>query len=324
MISEPGAAEAPGRSVTEAPPAAAAVRHCDNCGAPVTLKFCATCGQKVAAPVHSLWHFAQEATEDITHADSRLWSTLWALLFRPGFLTLEFLQGRRARYLPPLRLYLVLSVVFFLYASASHHQGSVLVFDSPKQGAASAAVKPLPGNTGLLGGPTGETSEQRVQRVCVDWDYQGPLHERVTTLWKGVCPRLVADGGRSLSEAYLHNLPRAMFIFLPLVAGLMMLMYRRPRHYYVEHLLLLVHNHAFVFLAITLLWLLSVPLFFMTGLLRPVLFFYIVWYTYRSMRVVYRQGRLLTGAKYVVLALFYLVASALMIGLDMVYSALTL
>jgi hypothetical protein len=62
----------------------------------------------------------------------------------------------------------------------------------------------------------------------------------------------------------------------------------------------------------------------MAGILRAVLFFYIVWYTYRSMRVVYGQGRLLTGAKYVVLGLFYLFAGALMIALDVVYSALTL
>ena len=48
-----------------------------------------------------------------------------------------------------------------------------------------------------------------------------------------------------------------MFIFLPLLAGLMMLMYWRPRHYYVEHLLLFVHNHAFVFLVVGVLLLLG-------------------------------------------------------------------
>jgi hypothetical protein len=320
------AAPTPPASIAAVPPAplSTLVRRCDNCGTEVTRKFCGACGQKLAAPVHSLWHFAQEAAEDVTHADSRLWRTLWALFFRPGFLTLEFLQGRRARYLPPLRLYLVLSVVFFLFASASRHQPSVVQLDTPAHASPTVTVKPLRGNTGLLGGPVGETTEQRVKRVCVDWGYQGPLHERVSAAWQDACPKLVADGGRSLTESYLHNLPRAMFIFMPLLAGVMMLLYLRPRHYYVEHLLLLLHNHAFVFLSITLLWLLSVPLFFMAGLLRAVLFFYVVWYTYRSMRVVYRQGRLLTGVKYVALALFYLLAGALMIGLDMVYSALTL
>jgi len=60
----------------------AAVR-CENCGAPVPGKYCGTCGQRLEAPVHSLWHFTRLATEDLTHADSRLWHTLGTLLFRP-------------------------------------------------------------------------------------------------------------------------------------------------------------------------------------------------------------------------------------------------
>ena len=59
-------------------------------------------------------HFAAEAFESISHADSRLWRTLWYLLARPGFLTREFFEGQRVRYLPPFRLYLVISVLFFL------------------------------------------------------------------------------------------------------------------------------------------------------------------------------------------------------------------
>src|SRR5579871_610101 len=82
---------------------------CANCGATVTGHFCANCGQKNENPLHSLWHFVGEATEDLTHADSRVWITIGALLFKPGFLTLEFLAGRRVRYLPPIRLYLVMS-----------------------------------------------------------------------------------------------------------------------------------------------------------------------------------------------------------------------
>src|SRR6516164_3976428 len=117
-VSDAGAAAEAKVAATAAIPAAAP--RCDNCGAAVAGRYCAACGQRREAPVHSLWHFSQVAAEDLTHADSRLWRTLGALLFRPGFLTREFLDGRRARYLPPVRLYLVLSVVFFLYASTVH------------------------------------------------------------------------------------------------------------------------------------------------------------------------------------------------------------
>ena len=116
---------------------------CDNCGAPVTQKYCGNCGQRVEPPVHSLWHFLQEATEDLTHADSRLWRTLGALLFRPGFLTREFLDGRRARYLPPVRLYLVLSVLFFMWASVTHDHVRVLQIRTPDDGPSKTVLTPL-------------------------------------------------------------------------------------------------------------------------------------------------------------------------------------
>ena len=64
----------------------------------------------------------------------------------------------------------------------------------------------------------------------------------------------------------MHNVPRALFIFLPLLAGVMMLMYWRPRHYYVEHLLLFVHNHAFVFLLLMIAGLVAALLPAVSGL----------------------------------------------------------
>ena len=56
--------------------------------------------------LHGAWH-------DITHVDGRLWLTLWLLFARPGRLTVDYFQEQRARYLPPVRLYLVLSILFF-------------------------------------------------------------------------------------------------------------------------------------------------------------------------------------------------------------------
>lgn len=98
------------------------IEACANCGAPVTGHFCSNCGQRREHEIHSIWHFTQEATEDLTHADSRLWSTMFALLFQPGLLTREFLGGKRVKYLPPLRLYLVLSVLFFLILGSGRHE----------------------------------------------------------------------------------------------------------------------------------------------------------------------------------------------------------
>ena len=138
-------APAPLATLSPAVPASAArvsPQRCENCGNEVTQRFCGACGQRREPPVHSLWHFSQVATEDLTHADSRLWRTLGALLFKPGRLTAEFLAGRRARYLPPVRLYLVLSVLFFIVAGAVGTRFAVLQFDTPRTGSRTSRSRP--------------------------------------------------------------------------------------------------------------------------------------------------------------------------------------
>src|SRR4051812_45191979 len=103
---------------------------CANCGTPLSGEYCAKCGQRDEPQVHSVTHFASEALESITHADSRLWRTLSYLLAKPGRLTLEFFAGHRVSYLPPFRLYLVISLLFFLIARVPEG-GAVEIDDAP-------------------------------------------------------------------------------------------------------------------------------------------------------------------------------------------------
>jgi hypothetical protein len=322
-VSDAGAAaEAKVAATAEIP---AAAPRCDNCGAAVAGRYCAACGQRREAPVHSLWHFTKVAAEDLTHADSRLWRTLGALLGRPGYLTREFLAGRRARYLPPVRLYLVLSVLFLLWAT-TFHQVRIVTVAAPGHGAPAASVIPLEEQGEMLGKPLpGESGEQRAQRVCASRvNYDGPWQQQIQPAARTACVHMLADNFRSLREAFLHNLPRAMFLFLPMLAAAMMLLYWRPRHYYIEHLLLLVHNHAFVFLVVMLAAAVSALLPAVARMLRVAVTLYIAWYAYRSMRVVYGQGSWLTAGKLALLSLFYLVSGGLMLLLTFVSSALTL
>ena len=86
---------------------------CANCDAPLAGQYCAVCGQRSRARMITLWQLLREVSEVLTTLDSRLWRTLITLLFRPGRLTADYLKGRRARYAPPLRLFLGASIVFF-------------------------------------------------------------------------------------------------------------------------------------------------------------------------------------------------------------------
>jgi hypothetical protein len=312
------AVAAPAAALTTEVPAA----RCENCGAAVSGKYCGSCGQRREAPVHTLWHFTQLAAEDVTHADSRLWSTLAALLFKPGHLTREFLSGRRARYLPPVRLYLVLSVVFFLVMSAVQTKNFAVVdFENKPTGYKAAAVEKLD-DVPELKPKADETPEQRVNRVCGNANYDGPWAATLKPIIQKACRQSIADNAH-VQEALMHNLPRAMFIFLPLLAGFMMLMYWRPRHYYVEHLLLFVHNHAVAFLVLGVVLLMGKFVPNIPGLGFGI-FLYFTWYMYRSMRVVYGQGRALTASKLVLLAFLYLLLASLMLVATSLYSVIML
>src|ERR1700685_605948 len=107
--------ETPPLDTPPAPPA-----RCKNCNAALLGRFCVNCSQAADVHVPSTVELLHEMLEGLTHSDSRLWRTLKLLWFKPGRLTEEFVAGRRVAYLPPFRLYLILSIVFFLVASFVH------------------------------------------------------------------------------------------------------------------------------------------------------------------------------------------------------------
>ena len=92
------------------------VEVCLNCGTALGGQYCGSCGQRAASRLISIWELLRDAFGDLLELDSRLWRTLIQMMIRPGKLTRDYLEGRRARYMPPFRMYLVLSIVFFLVA----------------------------------------------------------------------------------------------------------------------------------------------------------------------------------------------------------------
>ena len=142
------------------------------------------------------------------------------------------------------------------------------------------------------------------------------------------CRRTAADGGRTLGYAFRANVPKMMFVFLPVLAGAMLLFYWRPRRYYVEHLVLCLHNHAALFLAFVLMLLLAL-LARLVPALAPVrtaggflLAGYAAWYVYRSMRVFYSQSRAVTLLKLALMSCTYLVFLGLAVGVTLLVSLL--
>jgi hypothetical protein len=91
----------------------AAAGACLNCGAELTGRWCAQCGQRAVALRPTLHDLLHEAFHELAHFDGKILHTAKLLLFKPGALTREFLDGRRVRSVTPIRLYLLCSVLFF-------------------------------------------------------------------------------------------------------------------------------------------------------------------------------------------------------------------
>jgi hypothetical protein len=100
-------------------PTPAIVRTCSNCGSTLVGKFCASCGQQDRPLDVSLPELAREVYADVVELDGRFFASLRKLFFVPGFLTLEYFSGRRAAWLPPIRLYLIISVLYFAISALS-------------------------------------------------------------------------------------------------------------------------------------------------------------------------------------------------------------
>jgi len=291
-----------------APKASMTPPHCKNCDAVLLGRFCANCSQAADVHVPSTMELVHDLLEGLTHSDSRLWRTLKFLWFKPGRLTQEFVAGRRAAYLPPFRLYLILSIVFFLIASLTHIPGEVIRFDD--------ASKPA----GVAGAP----------RVTGCQDLKFDIFSRQPQLAQRVqhaCQEMVRDNGENLLHIAVGTMSKAMFIFLPLIAFLHMLLYWRPRYRYAEHLLFFVHLHAFYFsVAIVMVCASNAAESWpkvsgVSDILETVLGWCLPIYTLLAMRRVFQRSWAGTLFKAVILFFVYSIVFGLTVASVVVYAA---
>jgi hypothetical protein len=96
-------------------------KNCLNCNAQVYGKYCHICGQENIEPKETAWHLVTHFFQDITHFDGKFFSTVKLLITRPGFLSREYMAGRRVSYLNPIRMYIFTSAFFFLIFFSMMH-----------------------------------------------------------------------------------------------------------------------------------------------------------------------------------------------------------
>jgi hypothetical protein len=328
-------------------------RPCLNCGDPTVGFFCPTCGQKKVDVRVSLRRMLGEAMEDELFLNVALPRTLGALLFRPGHLTAEYVQGRIARYIPPFRLYLVSSLLFFILlpwltnlgrfeqeldegfaradsARAAQDTGAVAgtaggraAGDGAADARAGERTQGAAGRSGVTISLAPNARQGRYVRLAErDTASVPPLLRRLNRHVMETEDRInrmtPGEALRTVRTAFMENAPTGIFFMMPVFAAMLKVLYVRRRRYYVEHFVFALHVHAFTF--VTFLLMLLLPW-------RGVNVALSVWlslYVLLAMRRVYGQGIVKTFAKYLVLGFAYALLVGFGVAVTMVLTALTL
>lgn len=273
---------------------------CPNCGAPISASYCAQCGQETSLALPTVRALLREAAGRYVALDGRLWRTMGALLFRPGFLTREYFAGRRRRYIRPARLFLVLSIV--LFAALRFASESLVIVDP---GLTQAERDEIARDEAEAGDGKGRTMGPDLKLHTDIFNGRGldPLRRRID-LFNALTRE---ERGKQILAGALRYGPYAAFALLPMFALLVQLAYvgrarrypLRPRRY-AAHLVFGAYNHAFLFLVGVILVLLP------NALLRGALVAWAIVYLLRSMKTVY--GGRWSGAFARALAIFLVYA----------------
>ncbi len=203
---------------------------CPNCGAALSGPYCNQCGQLAETFHRSVWGLVAEAVESFFHYDGRVWRTLPRLLFRPGRLTRDYLDGRRASQIPPLRLFLVVLLLVFFLGELGDRK-ALLVVDG--------AGRPLAGEQGATKAREELTRGMRVTA-------RGPVEQSALARW--VEQRMEAavrkpERFTAVVETWTHRLA---VLLLPIGALLLSLLFVFQRRFFVyDHLIFSMHSLSF-------------------------------------------------------------------------------
>ena len=263
---------------------------CLNCGAPLQGPFCAQCGQRAVPAYPTLREYAGDAWEEMSGIDGRFVRTLRTLITRPGRVTVDTLEGKRAHYIKPLRLYLSASLLYFLVAAAAPN-------------VATSTQATIPGRQDIkidITDPRGAdalTPEQRAQAL--------QNIEKAPRLIKPVMRAVILEPA-GFRNRMMTAFPKVIFGMVPVFAVIAGMFYRRRP--FMQHLTFALHIHAVVFLALA-----STELVQFTRHVRAVqiaglvAMAFLAWYIVRAQRVTYGNRLAATLAKSAGIGVAYLI-----------------
>jgi Protein of unknown function (DUF3667) len=274
--------------------------HCENCGAQLQGHWCGQCGQAAVDYRRSFRHVVADVLESFLNWDSKFVTTIALLVLKPWRLTNEFLAGKRVRYVNPLRLYLLASILFFFAVNygakdlrlqpgklspkdraeleadlkkedlppAAREKLEALLRESPSPISSRQSTSPSPTTNVPSPSPAPETDKQRQE--------YGKIGERPFVVFdqaKSTTPferwiearakEKMGEHGTKMGlfiATLFSNLPYMMLCCIPLFAFVLKILYIRRHIFYIDHLIYALHIHTFFYIGTMLIVLATIGL----------------------------------------------------------------
>jgi Protein of unknown function (DUF3667) len=273
------------------------VRHCPNCGEIVDNRFCPACGQENREFKATFKEMIKEFTSHALNLDSRFFRTLKYLLFYPGWLTIEYFKGRREFYISPLKLYLIISMIYFLTFTVSSFYTDI-----------SRGIN-------LIEEGIETTNSDSLDAILEDTAQnisEEPKDDTITLFNNDT--QIDTD---KFKMSFINNAPRIMFFLLPLAALILKLLYRR-RILYFQHLIFLLHVHSYFFFTMILYRILDFEIVYLILLLLSAVYLYV------AQKKFYRQSIRKTILKLVLFSTFYFIILGALLLANMMITVLSM
>lgn len=273
-----------------------AKKVCQNCGSDLNGEYCSACGQRdveLKVPLNGL---IKELGEELLSFDSRLFHSLRPFLWKPGALTVEYVSGKRTRYISPFKLYFFMSFLYFFFAA---------ITETPPQ----KAVETSPVNVDSL--LTSVRTDSIVtmkmnkgMKLTFSKDDSGAIERKFGHRFAAGLGKVKSDPQLLFDKLRAHT-PQIIFLLLPLFALLLKMIYIRSNIYYIQHIVFTFYFHSYVFFVLLLIALLNSTGWGIIAIYAELLIFAIPLNLYRGMVRVYGQSRSKSFVKFILLGCAY-------------------
>jgi hypothetical protein len=289
---------------------------CLNCGTylwPNDL-FCPKCGQKrLEREDMSFSHMIGESFLDYFHFDSKFFKTIFPLILQPGRLTVDYMKGKRKTYVEPFRLFLVISIIYFLllpFSRESKYDQSAVKTISSSKTKSNAPEAKLDKYT-IKGMPVSQLEEDSIKREIDTTSLQQYVERHfanenwIGKLFMKQTIKIIIYSRESFITVLEHTASKVIFILIPILALLLKLFYRKSKRLYYEHLIFSLHTHAFFFLILIAVVLIE---FFMPVKMEIIILIYMI-YLFIALKTYYAEKIGRTLRKFILLIFLYCIVA---------------